>query len=66
MQRQPQTTKLRIGQLAAAVDLNPNTIRYYEQLGLLTPSERTAAGYQCMKQLMRSGCNSSEKRRRWG
>lgn len=46
MQRQPQTTKLRIGQLAAAVGLNPKTIRYYEQLGLLAPPERTVAGYR--------------------
>jgi DNA-binding transcriptional MerR regulator len=35
-----------IGQLAAELNLNPKTIRYYEELGLLTPATRTAAGYR--------------------
>jgi DNA-binding transcriptional MerR regulator len=37
---------LRIGQLAAMVGLNPKTIRYYEQLGLLSTPVRTEAGYR--------------------
>src|SRR4051812_2606397 len=35
-----------IGQLAAAADVTPATIRYYEQLGLLPKARRTAAGYR--------------------
>ncbi|GAB4430186.1 MAG: Cd(II)/Pb(II)-responsive transcriptional regulator [Chloroflexi bacterium OHK40] len=46
MQGQSQGTKLRIGQLAAAVGLNPKTIRFYEQLGLLPAPPRTTAGYR--------------------
>lgn len=37
---------LRIGQLAATVGLNPKTIRYYEQLGLLPTPARTIGGYR--------------------
>jgi len=35
-----------IGKLAQRADLNPRTLRYYERIGLLTPSGRTAAGYR--------------------
>jgi MerR family transcriptional regulator, Zn(II)-responsive regulator of zntA len=35
-----------IGQLAAAAQVTPATIRYYEQLGLLPNTRRTAAGYR--------------------
>ena len=38
--------KLRIGQLAAELGLNPKTIRYYEAIGLLPAPRRTAAGYR--------------------
>lgn len=37
---------LRIGELADAVGLNPKTIRYYEEIGLLREPERTQAGYR--------------------
>lgn len=37
---------LRIGELAAAVDLNPKTIRYYEEIGLLPQPQRSAARYR--------------------
>lgn len=37
---------LRIGELAAALGLNPKTIRYYEEIGLLPAPPRTAAGYR--------------------
>jgi DNA-binding transcriptional MerR regulator len=40
------TETLRIGQLARRFDLNPKTIRYYEDLGLLPHPERTSAGYR--------------------
>ena len=36
----------RIGQLAAELGINPKTIRYYEELELLTPATRNAAGYR--------------------
>ena len=35
-----------IGELARAADINPRTLRYYERIGLLTPSARSAAGYR--------------------
>jgi DNA-binding transcriptional MerR regulator len=35
-----------IGELAADLGLNPKTIRYYEELGLLPVPRRTAAGYR--------------------
>lgn len=37
---------LTIGQLAAALGVNVQTIRYYERRGLLTATRRTAAGYR--------------------
>lgn len=35
-----------IGELAAAVGVNPKTVRYYESIGLLPEPTRTAAGYR--------------------
>ena len=37
---------LRIGELAAALQLNPKTIRYYEAIGLLSAPRRNGAGYR--------------------
>ncbi|MFG2044995.1 MerR family DNA-binding transcriptional regulator [Dactylosporangium sp. NPDC048998] len=37
---------LRVSELAATVDVNPNTVRYYERAGLLPPPARTPAGYR--------------------
>lgn len=37
---------LTIGKLAKACDVKIDTIRYYERLGLLTPVERSEAGYR--------------------
>ncbi|MGW7544005.1 heavy metal-responsive transcriptional regulator [Streptomyces sp. NPDC054770] len=37
---------MRIGELAAANDLTPKTIRFYEQAGLLPAPPRTAGGYR--------------------
>lgn len=37
---------LSIGELARTTQTKAVTIRYYEQLGLLPPSKRTAAGYR--------------------
>ena len=37
---------LRIGQLAAELGLNPKTIRYYEDIGLLPKPRRTESGYR--------------------
>jgi DNA-binding transcriptional MerR regulator len=39
-------SRLLIGQLAARVGMAPSALRYYEDAGLLTPTERTAAGYR--------------------
>ncbi|MBI3962548.1 MAG: heavy metal-responsive transcriptional regulator [Deinococcus sp.] len=35
-----------IGKLAEQLDLNPKTIRYYEQVGLLSAPKRTESGYR--------------------
>ena len=37
---------LTIGQLARRVGLRPSALRYYEAEGLLTPGDRTEAGYR--------------------
>lgn len=46
MHEPPKTRPFRIGELAAELGLNPKTIRYYEQIGLLPAQGRTAAGYR--------------------
>lgn len=38
--------RMRIGQLAAQAGLSVDGLRYYEQLGLLAPRERSEAGYR--------------------
>lgn len=38
--------RLRIGELARQVELNPRTIRYYEAIGLLPEPERSPSGYR--------------------
>lgn len=38
--------QVRIGALAREFGLNPKTIRFYEQIGLLPPPQRSAAGYR--------------------
>ena len=40
------THTLTIGQLARMHDINPRTLRFYERIGLLIPSARTAAAYR--------------------
>lgn len=37
---------MRIGELADQLGLNPKTIRYYENIGLLPEPERTPSGYR--------------------
>ena len=37
---------MQIGELAAQVGLNPKTIRYYEEIGVLPPPQRTPTGYR--------------------
>jgi len=43
---QMDTAQLRIGELAAEMGINPKTIRYYEEIGLLLPAKRTENGYR--------------------
>lgn len=38
--------ELKIGQLAKRMGLNPRTIRFYEQAGVLPEPERTVGGYR--------------------
>ena len=35
-----------ISELAQSLGLRPDTLRYYDRLGLLSPSERSTAGYR--------------------
>jgi MerR family copper efflux transcriptional regulator len=37
---------MRIGQLAEQAGISTKAIRYYEQIGILSPPERTATGYR--------------------
>jgi len=37
---------MRIGELAAHLQLNPKTIRYYEEIGLLPRADRSESGYR--------------------
>jgi DNA-binding transcriptional MerR regulator len=39
-------TRFLISQLAALVGMAPSALRYYEEAGLLAPTERSAAGYR--------------------
>jgi DNA-binding transcriptional MerR regulator len=39
-------TRLLISQVAAKVGMAPSALRYYEEAGLLSPTERTGAGYR--------------------
>ena len=41
-----QAAGLRVAELAGAVGVKPDTIRFYERAGLLPPPARTAAGYR--------------------
>ncbi len=41
-----QQAGLTIGQLARAADVNVETIRYYQRIGLLAEPERPASGYR--------------------
>jgi len=38
--------RMRIGELAARLAINPKTIRYYEGIGLLPDPDRTPSGYR--------------------
>jgi DNA-binding transcriptional MerR regulator len=38
--------QVRIGELAREFGLNPKTLRYYEEIGLLPPPERAENGYR--------------------
>ena len=42
----PQVTMMLIGDLAARAGVSPRTIRYYEELGMIQPEERTAGGFR--------------------
>lgn len=41
---------LTIGKLAKACEVNIDTVRYYERVGLILPEERTGAGYRVYDQ----------------
>lgn len=39
-------TRWKVGELAAETGLTVRTLHHWDELGLLTPSERTGAGYR--------------------
>jgi DNA-binding transcriptional MerR regulator len=39
-------SEMRIGDLASRVGVNPKTIRYYEEIGLMPPPERRPSGHR--------------------
>lgn len=41
---------MKVGEMAKRLDLNTQTIRYYERIGLLPEPERTDAGYRIYKE----------------
>ncbi len=57
---------MKIGELARQAQINPRTLRYYERIGLLVPSARTAAGYRLYTARTRRGWPSSAVLRSWG
>ena len=46
MRGEGKARQFRIGELAAELGINPKTIRYYEQIGLLPVQARTSSGYR--------------------
>lgn len=46
MRKTDRDTGRHVGELAGEFGINPRTIRYYERIGLLAASMRTAAGYR--------------------
>jgi DNA-binding transcriptional MerR regulator len=44
--RDKQRRNVRIGEVAEQSGVNPTTIRYYEDIGLLAEPERTSSGYR--------------------
>ena len=47
---------LRTGELAAAVGVNVQTLRYYERRGLLDEPDRTLGGIACMRRRQSRFC----------
>ncbi|MGB3770755.1 MAG: MerR family transcriptional regulator [Rhodococcus sp. (in: high G+C Gram-positive bacteria)] len=43
---EPHTTHIRIGQVAERTELSIKTLRHYDEVGLVTPSARTAGGFR--------------------
>lgn len=44
------TIDLTIGELARRTATKPETVRYYEKIGLLAPAERTAGNYRAYRE----------------
>jgi len=57
---------MRIGELARVTGTTPDTLRYYERLGLLPAPRRTAAGYRIYGESMVSRVRFIRKARRLG
>ena len=55
---------MRIGELAKQAGISTKAIRYYEQIGILAPTARTASGYRIHDQpaLARWGSSGPPRR----
>ena len=58
--------EVRIGELAAELGLNPKTIRYYEEAGLLPAPRRDASGYRRFERAHRERLRFIVKAKRVG
>lgn len=58
------TRSFQIEDVAAVSGFSANTLRYYEQIGLLPPSERSASGYRIYDQRTALSIGTQLQRRR--
>jgi MerR family copper efflux transcriptional regulator len=58
--------KMRIGELAEQAGVTPRTIRYYEDLGLLGPSEREGQGFRYYTEVELSRLNKIDALKQLG
>mgnify|MGYP002777003249 CR=1 FL=1 len=52
---------LKIGEVAERTGLGVGTIRYYESLGLVAPTQRSESNYRSTIQMSSIDCNSLKK-----
>ena len=63
MARRTARDTYQIGELAALGGVTPDTLRYYERLGLLPEASRMRAASACISDPPLAACGSSSRRR---